>query len=79
MALLPSGVNYTSGAQLNTPDYMRTYELMHKWDTKVGPTGISWCEVKLGHGQLITGAIGVHDLDNVYNVPNPETNVSAFQ
>ncbi|WIA09587.1 hypothetical protein OEZ85_008979 [Tetradesmus obliquus] len=37
-AFIYVGVNYTSGAQLNTPDYMRTYELMHKWDTKSGPS-----------------------------------------
>jgi hypothetical protein len=71
-AALP-GVNYTSGQQLVTPDYAKTYQLAHQFDKNQ----ISWCEVKLGPGQLITGAIGVHDMATVYSVNNPETNVSC--
>jgi hypothetical protein len=59
-----------------TPDYARTYQQAHAWDDWKD-FKVSWCEVKLGPGQLITGAVGVHDMTNVYDVPNPETRVSC--
>ncbi|WIA24014.1 hypothetical protein OEZ85_013638 [Tetradesmus obliquus] len=65
------GVNYTSGQRLVTPDYAKTYELAHQFDGD----SVTWCDVRLGPGQLITGAVGVHDMAAVYLTPNIETKV----
>lgn len=65
------GVTYQNGKTLVTPDYASDFSKMAQFDSSLGAT---WCEVKLGPGQLITGAVGVHDMVEVYNLVNPETN-----
>jgi hypothetical protein len=66
------GVTYANGETLVTPDYARDFSQMGKFDQQLRAT---WCEVNLKPNEFITGAIGSHDLVQVYdNAQNIYTN-----